>query len=327
MGIVEQLRSDAEDHIEVANSCDCNPQDTVNWRHAENAREAATDGISSGLVAPHDHPDFVGGIVWSECELAWINKRISDAEALISAKDAEIERLEREASACDLLEEQKGTITALNMALGGEDSTSTENLIDAHDIDYNEEGLISLCRKLIAENVRLSDVIESTAINDTIEALGFANREIERLTTSENDWITCHAKIWRELQETKTIVGNQAERISDLEASPISEEVLDILRSQIKALEYEITEQCRINGIGAEREAALHGLIDRQSAALKLASLALTEGVEYVEEPPEKHCTCHISPPCNDCVDHSAVREFFTDARKALAAINEVLGE
>ena len=49
-----------------------------------------TDGISSGLVAPHDHPDFVGGIVWSECELAWINKRISDAEAIIAQKDAEI---------------------------------------------------------------------------------------------------------------------------------------------------------------------------------------------------------------------------------------------
>ena len=46
--------------------------------------------ISSGLVAPHDHPDFVGGIVWSECELAWINKRISDAEAIIAQKDAEI---------------------------------------------------------------------------------------------------------------------------------------------------------------------------------------------------------------------------------------------
>ena len=234
-----------------------------------------TDGISSGLVAPHDHPDFVGGIVWSECELAWINKRISDAEAIISAKNAEIERLERESSSCDLLDEQKGTITALNMALGGEDSTSTENLIDAHDIDYNEEGLISLCRKLIAENVRLSDVIESTAIIDTIEALGFANREIERLTTSENDWITCHAKIWRELQETKTIVANQAERISDLEASHISEEVIDILRSKIKALESEILEQCRLNGMGAECELALIAKVEKQSAALKLAREAL----------------------------------------------------
>ena len=46
--------------------------------------------ISSGLVAPHDHPDFVGGIVWSRIELEWINKRLSDAEAIIAQKDAEI---------------------------------------------------------------------------------------------------------------------------------------------------------------------------------------------------------------------------------------------
>ena len=88
----------------------------------------------------------------------------------------------------------------------------------------------------------------------------------------------------------------------------------------------EILEQCRINGMGAEREATLLGKVERQSAALKLASLALSEGVEYVEEPPEKNCTCHLSPPCNDCVDHSAVREFFIDARKAIAAI-DALGE
>ena len=43
MGTVERLRSDAEDHVEVANSCDCNPQDTVNWRHAETAHEAANE--------------------------------------------------------------------------------------------------------------------------------------------------------------------------------------------------------------------------------------------------------------------------------------------
>lgn len=89
----------------------------------------------------------------------------------------------------------------------------------------------------------------------------------------------------------------------------------------------EILEQCRINGMGAEREATLLGKVERQSAALKLASLALSEGVEYVEEPPEKNCSCHLSPPCNDCVDHSAVREFFIDARKALAAIDALEGE
>ena len=48
--------------------------------------------ISSGLVAvvATDHPDLVGGIVWSRIELEWINKRLSDAEAIIAQKDAEI---------------------------------------------------------------------------------------------------------------------------------------------------------------------------------------------------------------------------------------------
>lgn len=64
-------------------------------------------------------------------------KEVAGLTAELNAKDEEIERLERESSACDLVEEQKGTITALNMALGGEDSTSTENLID--EVDYNEK--------------------------------------------------------------------------------------------------------------------------------------------------------------------------------------------
>ena len=37
----------------------------------------------------------------------------------------------------------------------------------------------------------------------------------------------------------------------------------------------EILEQCRLNGMGAEREAALLGKVERQSAALKLAREAL----------------------------------------------------
>ena len=273
--------------------------------------------ISSGLVAVRIDTDGYPLV------------RLSDADALISAKDAEIERLERESSSCDLLDEQKGTITALNMALGGEDSTSTENLIDAHDIDYNEEGLISLCRKLIAENVRLSDVIESTAINDTIEALGFANREIERLTTSENDWIACHAKIWRELQETKTIVGNQAERISDLEASHISEEVIDILRSKIKALESEITEQCRINGMGAERELALLGQIERQSAALKLAKDAFSAiDTEAKEFRSYENARNNFSYSVNERRAYErAMIKASELTKKALAAIDALKGE
>ena len=48
--------------------------------------------MSSGMeaVVATDHPDLVGGIVWSRIELEWINKRLSDAEAIIAQKDAEI---------------------------------------------------------------------------------------------------------------------------------------------------------------------------------------------------------------------------------------------
>ena len=76
-----------------------------------------------------------------------LSRGISDCEkAGETLYDAatEIDRLR------DLIEEQKGTIKALNIALGGEESTSTENCVDAYELDALEEGLISRCRKLMA---------------------------------------------------------------------------------------------------------------------------------------------------------------------------------
>ena len=46
-------------------------------------------------------------------------------------------------------------------------------------------------------------------------------------------------------------------------------------KDKIAQKDAEILEQCRLNGMGAEREAALLGQIERQSAALKLAREAL----------------------------------------------------
>ena len=56
--------------------------------------------------------------------------------------------------------------------------------------------------------------------------------------------------------------GYQLVRLSDAEAI-------------IAQKDAEILEQCRINGMGAEREAALLWKVERQSAALKLAREAL----------------------------------------------------
>ena len=48
---------------------------------------------------------------------------------------------------------------------------------------------------------------------------------------------------------------------------------------------------------------------------------ALREFIEMTEEPPEPNCSCHISPPCRDCVDYSGLRSAFTVARATLAEI------
>lgn len=46
------------------------------------APTGAASALSAGLermfrVAKTDHPDLVGGIVWADCELRWINERIT----------------------------------------------------------------------------------------------------------------------------------------------------------------------------------------------------------------------------------------------------------
>ena len=79
--------------------------------------------------------------------------------------------------AADLLEEQKGTIAALNIALGGADSTSTENLIDAHEIDIADVGLITMCRKLMAENFELE---ASPLSEEALDILRSKNKQLER---------------------------------------------------------------------------------------------------------------------------------------------------
>ena len=71
----------------------------------------------------------------------------------------------------------------------------------------------------------------------------------------------------------------------------------------------EILDQCRLNGMGAEREAALLGKVAQQSAALKLAKDALEDAHQ------------NINP------ERGYADEIESDIEKTIAAINEVLGE
>lgn len=54
----------------------------------------------------------------------------------------------------------------------------------------------------------------------------------------------------------------------------------------------------------------------------RLAEL-LQEIIDYIEVP-ESNCSCHINPPCNDCTNHSWIREQIHDANVTLKAFREL---
>lgn len=96
----------------------------------------------------------------------------------------------------------------------------------------------------------------------------------------------------------------------------------------ISAKDAEILEQCRINGMGAEREATLLGRVERQSAALKLAKEALTEVQDLIGESSGVyglHLNSDESPWSE--VEQGGRFERLTTLLEALAAIDALKGE
>lgn len=56
--------------------------------------------------------------------------------------------------------------------------------------------------------------------------------------------------------------------------------------------------------------------------AERAAAKSVIQGfLDYAEEPPAPNCSCHISPPCEDCVSYSALREVFDSARAIMKEV------
>jgi hypothetical protein len=64
-----------------------------------------------------------------------------------------------------------------------------------------------------------------------------------------------------------------------------------------------------------------------ESEALQLALEALEELLEQTGTPPHKNCSCHIAPPCPDCVDYSGVRYAIEQTNKVITAIKAALAQ
>lgn len=131
-------------------------------------------------------------------------------KAIIAAKDAEIERLSREASACDMIEE------------------------------YRQDA------------------------QTTADAIGHIQQQFEIVNNDRDDWIACHAKIFRELQETKTLLGNKCAEVERL-----TRERETWQRSKDAEKRNELREQLAAAQNDAERLDFLDSLSRRTDPSLK----------------------------------------------------------
>lgn len=79
------------------------------------------------------------------------------------------------------------------------------------------------------------------------------------------------------------------------------------------------------------RKGEIQAEIARMQAELRRQLDRVTWALEHLLErgiaPPDRNCSCHISPPCNDCVEWSGLREAVEHAESALAAVREPVSQ
>lgn len=82
--------------------------------------------------------------------------------------------------------------------------------------------------------------------------------------------------------------------------------------TKVEKLERELADKIDRNGV-------LYIRLAEGRAREKVLMVAIESLVENVDRPPDANCSCHISPPCNDCIDYGGLREAFEWVDTALA--------
>ena len=83
-------------------------------------------------------------------------------------------------------------------------------------------------------------------LQTTADALGHIQRQFEAVNQDRDDWIACHAKIFRKLQEANNTIAQQAKRIKELETDSyqygvrVGSEYADKLCEQLAAAQAKI---------------------------------------------------------------------------------------
>ena len=82
----------------------------------------------------------------------------------------------------------------------------------------------------------------------------------------------------------------------------------------------EIHRKDAIIALGVETTVAAVLVLERQKAeAIQAQALELIRRADDELYAPLPNCSCHIAPPCGDCVDHGATREIKADIATFLA--------
>lgn len=154
--------------------------------------------------------------------------------------------------------------------------------------------------------------------------------EIERLTAEAE----VHS-YWRLFETSQATIAQQAERIAELEQQQETSTAMlqsaclkDVSRDRkiaeqaalIAELELQHTAQTgewhKAYDIAAVRQAK----VAEQAALIEKCENALEIGRSWVVIP-EGNCSCHLSPPCNSCIEKSSAEHDDEQMAEALAAI------
>ena len=54
---------------------------------------------------------------------------------------------------------------------------------------------------------------------------------------------------------------------------------------------------------------------------------ALRDLIETADEGPKANCSCHISPPCNNCIERSNAENIIKEGKYALDTIKELIAQ
>lgn len=69
----------------------------------------------------------------------------------------------------------------------------------------------------------------------------------------------------------------------------------------------------RLRYLNDQRVRRETNLVDPESVMRQMAE-QIKEMMEYMPPPPSRNCSCHINPPCSDCVEHGHLREIMQSA-------------